>query len=258
MPEKQKIIVTFLGTGTSTGVPVIACNCDVCRSEDPRDRRYRTSAMLSIGNTNIVIDCGPDFRMQMLDNKVENIDAVLFTHAHRDHIAGLDDIRAFNYILNKNINVYGTHETLEAIKAQFPYIFTGRYFGAPQITLNTIDDKPFTISGIEFNPIQVMHMDLHITGYRIGDFTYITDANQIDACELDKARGSKVIVLNALRNSRHVSHFSLNEALAILNDLKPERAYLTHISHFLGLQEVIEQKLPANVRLAYDNLVIEV
>jgi len=255
----SKMKITFLGTGTSTGVPVIACNCDVCRSDDPHDRRYRTSAMLTVGNTNVVIDCGPDFRSQMLKNKIENIDAVIFTHAHRDHIAGLDDIRAFNYILNKVINIYGTHETLESIKTQFPYIFySGRYFGVPQITLNTIGDEPFTISGIEFKPIRIMHQDLPITGYRIGDFTYITDANHIDAAELDKVRGSKVIVLNALRNSRHVSHFSLSEALEILEDLKPERAYLTHISHFLGKQEDVEKKLPPHIRLAYDNLVIDI
>lgn len=258
MNRTEKIKVTFLGTGTSTGVPVIACNCDVCTSEDPRDRRYRTSVMITVGSTNIVIDCGPDFRIQMLKNKVENIDAVLFTHAHRDHIAGLDDIRAFNYILNKNINIYGTSDVLDSIRTQFPYIFTGRYFGAPQITLNTISDKPFTICGIEFLPIRVMHQDLAITAFRVGDFTYITDANLIDPAELDKVRGSKVVVLNALRNSRHVSHFSLNEALDILADLKPEQAYLTHISHFLGKQEAVEKKLPSNIRLAYDNLVIEI
>jgi len=256
--ENLKMKVTFLGTGTSTGVPVIACNCGVCTSHDARDRRYRTSALLTIGDTNIVIDCGPDFRNQMLKNRVENIDAVLFTHAHRDHIAGLDDIRAFNYILNKIINIYGTRDTLESIKMQFPYIFSGGFFRVPQITLNTIDDKPFTISGIEFNPICVMHQDLPVTGYRIGDFSYITDANYIEAKELDKMKGSKVIVLNALRNSRHVSHYCLSEALEILDILKPERAYLTHISHFLGKHEEVELKLPPNVKLAYDNLVIEV
>ncbi|HOW30820.1 MAG TPA: MBL fold metallo-hydrolase [Bacteroidales bacterium] len=251
--------VTFLGTGTSTGVPVIACNCDVCKSADLRDRRYRTSAMITVGDINIVIDCGPDFRNQMLRNKVENIDAVLFTHAHRDHIAGLDDIRAFNFILNKVISIYGTNETLESIKTQFPYVFhAGRYFGAPHIALNYIDNKAFTISGIEFQPISVMHQDLPITGFRTGDFTYITDANHIDAAELDKVRGSKVLVINALRNSRHVSHYSLGEALAIIDELKPERAYLTHISHFLGKYEIVEQKLPENVHLAYDDLVIEV
>lgn len=251
--------ITFLGTGTSTGVPVVACNCDVCTSPDARDKRYRTSVMLSRGSSNVVIDCGPDFRIQMLKHKVEDIDAVLFTHAHRDHIAGLDDIRAFNYILHKSIDVYGTEITLDAIKEQFPYIFIpGRYFGAPQLNLHPITNSEFEIAGFTFQPIEVMHQEMKVFGYRLGDFTYITDANYISPSELEKIRGSKVIVLNALRNSRHVSHFSLSEALEILNELKPERAYLTHISHFLGKYEVVSEKLPDWVHLAYDGLQIEV
>ena len=257
--ENSKLKVTFLGTGTSTGVPVVACNCEVCTSEDFRDKRYRSSIMLSRGNSNIVIDCGPDFRIQMLKHKVQDIDAVLFTHAHRDHIAGLDDIRAFNYILHKTIDIYGSEITLEAIKIQFPYIFKpGRYFGAPQLNLHPITEKLFSIGGFSFLPVQVMHQEMKVFGYRIGDFTYITDANYISPSELDKVRGSKVIVINALRNSRHVSHFSLDEALEVLNELKPEVAYLTHISHFLGKYEAVEQKLPDWVHLAYDNLQIEV
>jgi phosphoribosyl 1,2-cyclic phosphate phosphodiesterase len=257
--ENSNMKITFLGTGTSTGVPVVACNCDVCTSDDPRDKRYRTSAMLSRGSSNIVIDCGPDFRIQMLKHKVEDIDAVLFTHAHRDHIAGLDDIRAFNYILHKSIDIYGSQITLDAIKEQFPYIFIpGRYFGAPQLNLHPITENAFDIGEFSFNPIQVMHQDMKVFGYRIADFTYITDANYISPGELDKVRGSKVIVLNALRNSRHVSHFSLNEALEILTELKPERAYLTHISHFLGKYESVEQLLPDWVHLAYDGLQIEI
>lgn len=257
--EHSKIKVTFLGTGTSTGVPVIACNCEVCSSNDPRDKRYRTSVMLTQGSTNIVIDCGPDFRIQMLKHKVEDIDAVLFTHAHRDHIAGLDDIRAFNYILHKTIDIYGTEVTLEAIKIQFPYIFKpGRYFGAPQLNLHPINEKVFKIAEFSFLPIQVMHQEMKVFGYRIGDFTYITDANYIAPPEMDKIRGSKVIVINALRNSRHVSHFSLEEALEVLNELKPETAYLTHISHFLGKYTDVEHKLPHWVHLAYDGLQIEV
>ena len=250
--------LTFLGTGTSTGVPVIACNCDVCQSLDVKDKRFRTSVMLSVGETNIVIDCGPDFRIQMLRHKVDNIDAVLFTHAHRDHIAGLDDIRAFNYILNKTIDVYGSAETLAAVKEQFPYIFVpGRYFGVPQLTMNTIDEKPFRIGNIEFLPIQVLHQEMKVFGYRVGDFSYVTDANFISPEQMEKLKGSSVIVLNALRNSRHVSHFSLNEALEILNALKPERAYLTHISHFLGKHDLVESKLPPNIHLAYDGLQID-
>jgi len=251
--------ITFLGTGTSTGVPVVACNCDVCTSDDPRDKRYRTSVMLTKGSSNVIIDCGPDFRIQMLKHKVEDIDAVLFTHAHRDHIAGLDDIRAFNYILHKSIDIYGSHFTLEAIKEQFPYIFIpGRYFGAPQLNLHPITETPFNIGEFGFIPIQVMHQDMKVFGYRIGDFTYITDANYISPAELDKVRGSKVVVINALRNSRHVSHFSLSEALEILNDIKPEKAYLTHISHFLGKFDDVTPKLPDWVNLAYDGLQIVV
>jgi len=257
--ENSKIKVTFLGTGTSTGVPVVACNCDVCISENNRDKRYRTSIMLTHGSSNIVIDCGPDFRIQMLKHKVEDIDAVVFTHAHRDHIAGLDDIRAFNYILHKSIDIYGTQLTLEAIREQFPYIFTpGRYAGAPKLNIHVITGEPFSIGEFNFMPVEVMHQDMKVFGYRIGDFTYITDANYISPDELDKVRGSKVVVINALRNSRHVSHFSLTEALEVLDELKPEVAYLTHISHFLGRYESVEPKLPAGVHLAYDGLQIEV
>lgn len=251
--------ITFLGTGTSTGVPVVACNCDVCTSEDPRDKRYRTSIMLSQGNSNIVIDCGPDFRIQMLKHKVEDIDAVVFTHAHRDHIAGLDDIRAFNYILHKSIDIYGSQLTLDAIKEQFPYIFSpGRYLGAPQLILHPITEQPFSIGNFNFIPIQVLHHEMKVFGYRIGDFTYITDANYISSTEIEKIRGSKIIVINALRNSRHVSHYSLSEAMEILDELKPEKAFLTHISHFLGKLSEVEKKLPDWVHLAYDGLQFEV
>lgn len=257
--HRNPLKITFLGTGTSTGVPVVACNCDVCTSDDPRDKRYRTSAMLTRGNSNVIIDCGPDFRIQMLKHKVEDIDAVVFTHAHRDHIAGLDDIRAFNYILHKSIDIYGSQLTLDSIKEQFPYIFIpGRYFGAPQLNLHPITEIPFDIQDFRFMPVQVMHQDMKVFGYRIDDFTYITDANFISPAELEKVRGSKVIVINALRNSRHVSHFSLGEALGILEELKPERAYLTHISHFLGKYEDVRAKLPDWVHLAYDGLQIEV
>jgi len=256
--ENTKMKITFLGTGTSTGVPVVACKCEVCSSDDPRDKRYRTSVMLTRGNSNIVIDCGPDFRIQMLKQKVEDIDAVVFTHAHRDHIAGLDDIRAFNYILHKSIDIYGTQDTLDTIKEQFPYIFIpGQYHGAPKLNLFMITETPFNIGEFDFVPIQVMHQDMKVFGYRIADFTYITDANYISPVEMDKIRGSKVVVINALRNSRHVSHYSLSEALEVLNELKPEKAYLTHISHFLGKFEEVEPNLPDGVHLAYDGLQIE-
>ncbi|MEI6747714.1 MAG: MBL fold metallo-hydrolase [Bacteroidales bacterium] len=258
-PVKKPLEVTFLGTGTSIGVPVIACNCPVCKSPDARDKRFRTSALIKVGDVAIVIDCGPDFRFQMLKNNVDNLDSVVFTHEHRDHVAGLDDIRAFNYILNKTIDIYGSEGVMHNIRTEFPYIFSeSRYFGAPQLTIHVVEDKPFEVNGIPFIPIHVMHDKLMVLGYRIFDFTYITDASFISDAELEKVKGSKVVVLNALRNSKHVSHFSLAEAVEVINRINPERAYLTHISHFLGLHEEVERKLPANIRLAYDNLSISI
>jgi phosphoribosyl 1,2-cyclic phosphate phosphodiesterase len=251
----EPLRLTFLGTGTSTGVPVVACNCGVCTSDDARDKRYRTSVMLSKGKSNVIIDCGPDFRIQMLKHKVEDIEAVVFTHPHRDHIAGLDDIRAFNYILHKSIDIYGSEFTLDAIKEQFPYIFVpGRYFGAPQLNLHPITDAPFTIGEFEFQPIQVMHQEMKVFGYRIGNLSYVTDANAIAPSEIDKMRGSGIVVINALRNSRHISHFSLSEALEVLQEIKPRVAYFTHISHFLGKYREVEAKLPPWAHLAYDGL----
>lgn len=247
--------ITFLGTGTSIGVPVITCDCPVCVSPDSHDKRLRTSVMIEVANRTFVIDCGPDFRIQMLRENVQNLDAVVFTHEHRDHIAGLDDVRAFNYVLNKRIDIYGTQQVLDAIITEFPYIFAEtRYFGAPQLTTHEITDEPFTVFDIPFIPIQVVHEKLPVTGYRIGDFTYITDASYISPAEIEKIRGSRIIVLNALRNSHHVSHFSVGEAVEILQDLKPEQAYLTHLSHFVGLHSEVNQKLPDFVKLAYDGL----
>jgi phosphoribosyl 1,2-cyclic phosphate phosphodiesterase len=188
-----------------------------------------------------------------------NLDAVIFTHEHRDHIAGLDDVRAFNYVLNKKIDIYGTAQVMEAIRIEFPYIFSeSRYFGAPQLTVHKIDNNPFAIAGVEFIPIQVMHENLPVLGFRIGDFTYITDASSISDEEKEKIRGSKVIVLNALRNSRHVSHFSVAEAVGILTELQPEEAYLTHLSHFVGLHDDVNSRLPDHIRLAYDGLTLTV
>jgi phosphoribosyl 1,2-cyclic phosphate phosphodiesterase len=252
-----KIKVTFLGTGTSIGVPVITCDCPVCTSDDPHDARFRTSAMIEVNNRTFVIDCGPDFRIQMLRQKVQNLDAVIFTHEHRDHIAGLDDIRAFNYVLNKKIDIYGTKKVMDTIVVEFPYIFSGtRYFGAPQLTIHVIDNQPFIINDIEFIPVMVLHEKSEVTGFRIRDFTYITDASYISDSEKEKIRGSRIIVLNALRNSKHVSHFSVGEAVEILEDLKPDMAYLTHLSHFVGLHEEVNNRLPHNIKLAYDGLEI--
>ncbi len=251
----KQIRVTFLGTGTSIGVPVITCDCPVCLSPDLHDKRLRTSVMVEVNGCTFVIDCGPDFRLQMLRENVNNLDAVIFTHEHRDHIAGLDDIRAFNYVLNKKIDIYGSRQVMEAIQTEFPYIFSeARYFGAPQLTIHNIDDAPFSIRDVGFLPIKVLHDKLPVTGYRIGDFTYITDASYISEKEIEKIKGSRVIVLNALRNSKHVSHFSVGEAVDLLTRLRPEAAYLTHLSHFVGLHEEVNSKLPDFVRLAYDGL----
>lgn len=251
----DRIRVTFLGTGTSIGVPVITCDCPVCLSEDPRDKRFRASIMLEINHKTFVIDCGPDFRIQMLRHKVQNLDAVLFTHEHRDHIAGLDDVRAFNYVLNKKIDIYGSKQVMDTIAIEFPYIFSSsRYFGAPQLTVHHIDSNPFTIEGVEFTPISVLHEKLPVFGFRVGDFTYITDASYISPEELKKVEGSKIIVLNALRNSKHVSHFSVPEAVEILEKLKPQAAYLTHLSHFVGLHAEVNDRLPDFIQLAYDGL----
>ncbi|MFN8282257.1 MAG: MBL fold metallo-hydrolase [Chitinophagales bacterium] len=248
---------TFLGTGTSQGVPVITCPCEVCQSNDLKDKRTRTSLLIQSEKTTVVIDTGPDFRFQMLRENVQDLDAVLFTHAHKDHVAGLDDIRPFNYLLNKTIDVYAEERVQEVLKREFAYAFVGHdYPGAPQIRLNTIDEHPFFIGDIHFIPIRAMHKTLPVLGFRVGDFTYITDANFIADEELEKIKGSKYLVLNALRKETHYSHFNLEQALEIVEKTKPEHAYFTHISHHLGLHEDVKKELPNHVRLAYDGLVI--
>lgn len=257
--EDNRINITFLGTGTSIGVPVITCDCPVCLSPDPHDKRLRTSIMIETYGYTFVIDCGPDFRIQMLRENVMNLDAILLTHEHRDHIAGLDDVRAFNYVLNKKVDIYGTKRVMDSIQSDFSYVFSeGRYFGAPQLNIHYIGEEPFLINGVEFIPIQAFHEKLPVTGFRIGDFTYITDASFITEAELSKVRGSRVIVLNALRNSQHVSHFSVSDAVTILEELNPETAYLTHLSHFVGLHEEVNQKLPDFIQLAYDGLFLTI
>lgn len=251
--------VTFLGTGTSTGVPVVACDCKVCQSQDPRDHRLRSSAMIDIAGHHFVIDCGPDFRYQMIREGVDDISAILFTHGHRDHIAGLDDVRAFNYVLNKTVDIYASENVIESINKEFPYIIREkRFFGAPQIHFHIIHNEPFAINGVQFMPVEVFHHKMQVFGFRVGDFSYITDASHIPPEEKEKLFGSRVLVINALRKSPHISHFSLEEALLEIDQLQPEKAYITHISHFMGLHDTIEQSLPDNVFLAYDGLKVSV
>lgn len=251
--------VTFLGTGTSQGIPIIACPCVVCQSIDPRDKRLRSSIMIETNGKTFVIDTGPDFRQQMLRENVKKMDAVIFTHEHKDHTAGFDDIRAFNYILKKKIEVYAGKNVQEAIRREYAYIFSDyKYPGIPEINLHLVENKLIKIEGVDFLPIEVMHHKMPVFGYRIADFTYITDANFISESEKEKIKGSKVIVLNALRREEHISHFTLNQAIELAKELKPEKVYFTHISHQLGLHREVQKELPAFIELAYDGLTIEI
>ena len=250
--------VTFLGTGTSQGVPVIACRCAVCTSSDPKDSRLRSSILIECNGVSVVIDSGPDFRQQMLRARVNYIDGLVFTHEHKDHIAGMDDIRAFNYVHNEKVNIYATERVQDALRREFPYIFEDyKYPGIPEIQMHTINNTPFSVAEMNLIPIEVLHYRLPVLGFRVGDFTYITDANAITEKEISKIRGSRIVVLNALRREPHVSHFTLNEALEILEKIGPEKAYLTHISHQLGKHVDVEAELPAHIRCAYDELVLE-
>lgn len=252
--------ITFTGTGTSQGIPVIACPCDVCHSNNPLDKRLRSSIHIQTENASIVIDTGPDFRQQMLRENIKHLDAVVFTHEHKDHTAGLDDVRAFNFVQKKAMKVYATKQVQEALKREFAYAFADtKYPGVPEITLEEINaETPFNINGVTLIPILVYHYKLPVLGFRIGEFTYITDANFIPDEEKEKIKGSKIIVINALRRQTHISHFTLEEAIALMDELKPEKAYFTHISHQLGKHEDVSKELPAYIQLAYDGLKLEI
>ena len=250
---------TFLGTGTSQGVPMIGCKCQVCTSKNPKDKRLRSSVMVEDNLTRIVIDSGPDFRQQMLRENVDALDGVLFTHEHKDHIAGLDDVRAFNYLQKKPMDVYATVHVQQALRREFHYIFSGdTYPGIPRLTIHTIDENYFMAGSLKIVPVPVMHLNLPVFGFRIGDFSYITDANFIDENSKSILRGSKTIVLNALRKEKHVSHFNLKEAIEIVEELKPDNAYFTHISHQLGLHDEINGDLPPYIQCAFDGLKITI
>ena len=250
--------ITFLGTGTSQGVPVIGCPCPVCHSLDFRDRRLRTSAHLEVDGQSLIIDSGPDFRQQVLANRITRLDGLLFTHQHKDHVAGMDDVRSFNFLQKKAMPIYARAAVVEQLKQEFAYVFAkDKYPGVPQIEVHLINDEPFEAQGVPVIPIEVMHYQLPVFGFRVRDFTYITDAKTIGEAEKDKIRGTRMLVLNALQHRQHISHFTLEEALAMAEELQAEQTYLTHISHNLGLHRDVEPTLPPHVKLAYDGLTIE-
>ncbi len=247
--------ITFLGTGTSQGVPVIACECDTCLSTDPHDKRLRTSLLLETEEVTLLFDAGPDFRQQMLREKVKKLDAIIITHEHKDHIAGMDDVRAFNYKSQDAIDIYTEERVQKAIKREFSYVFAERqYPGIPKMRLNTINDFSFNIRGIDIIPIRVRHMNLEIYGFRIGNFAYITDASYIPESSKEKLIGVKYLVINALRKEKHISHFSLREAINVIKEISPRKAFITHISHQMGLAKNVSEELPAGIMLAYDGL----
>lgn len=249
--------ITVLGTGTSQGVPMIACDCYVCQSNDKKDKRLRSSIMIHANNDNYVIDAGPDFRQQMLRANVKSLRGVIFTHEHKDHIAGLDDVRAFNFIENRDMDVYCSEHVEAALKREYHYVFSAlKYPGVPELNLIRIDNnQSFTLKNeLTVVPIKVMHYKMEVFGFRLGDFAYITDAKTVATNEVEKLKGVKVLIINALRKEPHISHFNLEEALAFIDLVAPEKAYLTHISHVFGTQEEIEKELPAHVRVAYDGL----
>jgi phosphoribosyl 1,2-cyclic phosphate phosphodiesterase len=252
------VTITFLGTGTSQGVPVIACNCEVCTSADLRDNRLRSSILVEAHGKVIVIDSGPDFRYQMLRANVQRLDAIVFTHEHKDHIAGLDDIRAFNYRQQSAIDVYAHPRVQEALKREFHYIFSEiKYPGVPELTIHTIGTEPFSVGKVGFIPIEVLHYKLPVLGFRIGGFTYITDAKTVSEKEKEKIKGTKILVINALQKQSHIAHFTLDEAIAFAKEIDAEETYFTHVSHRLGTHAAISSALPEGIELAHDGLKLD-
>ena len=254
---KGKVVV--LGSGTSQGIPVIACECEVCISKNDKDNRTRSSILIQVGTENYVVDTGPDFRFQMLREKVKSLRGVLFTHEHKDHVAGMDDVRAFNHLESRPMEVYCTDRVESALRREFHYVFSEeRYPGVPKVDLFRIDDEPIELrNNLKVIPINAMHYKMPVKGFRFGDFAYITDAKKIENQEIKKLIGVKTLIINALHRSEHISHFNLEQALVFINLVKPQIAYLTHISHLFGRHQEVELELPDNVLLAYDGLTLE-
>lgn len=251
------MIITLLGTGTSSGVPLIGCLCDVCRSVDFRDKRLRTSVHIEVDGRSLVIDTGPDFRQQVLRLNLLKLDAVLFTHEHKDHTAGLDEVRAYNFRSGQDMPIYGRPTVLAQLQREFAYIFAEhKYPGTPHVQLHELRNEPVDVLGIQVIPIEVMHHKLPVFGFRIGDFTYLTDLNYISDAELEKVKGTKVLVVDALQRQAHISHFTLDQAVALAQRVNADRTYFVHISHKLGLHSEVEKELPSNIRLGYDGLQI--
>lgn len=249
------MIVTFLGTGTSQGVPVIACGCEVCTSADARDKRLRSSILIEAEDKTVAIDSGPDFRYQMLRANVQHLDAVVYTHEHKDHVAGMDDIRAFNFKQQEPMNIYADARVQAALMREFPYVFAEfKYPGIPQVNIHPIGLEPFDIGSIHFIPVEVLHYKLPVLGFRINDFTYITDAKTVTDQEKEKIKGTRILVINALQKQTHISHFTLDEAISFAQEIGAETTYFTHISHRLGKHADIEPELPSGIKLAYDGL----
>jgi phosphoribosyl 1,2-cyclic phosphate phosphodiesterase len=247
--------ITFLGTGTSQGVPVIACDCETCASEDLHDKRLRTSILIEKDGTILVIDAGPDFRQQMLRENVRRLDAIILTHEHKDHIAGMDDVRAFNYKSQDAIDVYAEERVQKAVRKEYSYVFAEyQYPGIPKMRLNLVPDYGFTVNGITLTPLRAFHYRLPVYGFRIGNFAYITDANYIPEETKEKLFGVKYFVINALRKEKHISHFSLREAIDLIREISPRKAFITHISHQMGRHEEVTVTLPPEIMLAYDGL----
>ncbi len=249
--------ITFLGTGTSQGVPVVACSCEVCKSTNTKDKRLRSSVLINYKDINIVIDAGPDFRQQMLTHKVKNLEAILLSHGHKDHIGGLDDVRAFNWVNKQPMKIYCEDRVFTDLKREFAYAFSENpYPGVPSFDINIINETPFYLSGIKITPIRGLHYKLPVLGFRIGDFAYLTDFNYISDEEIEKLKDTKVLVVNGLRKEKHISHFTIYEAIELISKVNPTKGYITHISHQLGLASSII--LPENIFLAYDNLSISI